>query len=188
MLSPEQINGVHRLHLVEKWSQRRIALHLRIGRHTLTKYLANPVPPSSRRDRPSKLDIFKPALAELLERDLKAPATVLLQRLQTLGYEGGISILKDYLRAMRKNAALRLRAYVRMEPTAGERFDIDWGHFGALSYNGASETVSFCLVDCHSRKMSLEFTHCKSFETFALCHSMRLSRSAAAPASYGSIS
>lgn len=170
MLSPEQINEVHRLHLVEKWSQRRIALHLRIGRHTLTKYLANPAPPPSRRDRPSKLDIFKPALAELLERDPKAPATVLLQRLQTLGYDGGISILKDYLRVMRKNAALR-RAYVRMEPAAGERFDIDWGHFGALTYNGTPRKLyAFCLVECHSRKIYLEFTHSQSFETFARCH------------------
>jgi DNA-binding transcriptional regulator LsrR (DeoR family) len=37
MLSPKQINEIHRLHLVEKWSQRRIARHLRIGRHTLAK-------------------------------------------------------------------------------------------------------------------------------------------------------
>ena len=34
MLSPEQINEIHRLHLVEKWTQRRIARHLHIGRHT----------------------------------------------------------------------------------------------------------------------------------------------------------
>ena len=45
MLSPEQINEVHRLHLVEKWPQRRIARHLHIGRHTLAKYLDNPAPP-----------------------------------------------------------------------------------------------------------------------------------------------
>jgi hypothetical protein len=128
MLSPEQINEIHRLHLVEKWSQRRIARHLRIGRHTLAKYLDNPVPKPSHRDRASKLDTFKPALAELLEKDPQAPAPVLLQRLQTLGYDGGITILKDYLLAVRKNAVLR-RAYVRMEPSPGERFDIDWGHF-----------------------------------------------------------
>ena len=131
MLSPEQISEIHRLHFVEKWPQRRIATHLHIGRHTLAKYLAQPAPPPSRRDRLSKLDAFKPALAELLQQDPKAPATVLLQRLQTLGYDGGITILKDYLQAVRKNAILR-RAYVRMEPGAGERFEIDWRHFGAL--------------------------------------------------------
>jgi hypothetical protein len=25
---------------------------------------------------------------------------------------------------------------VRMEPLAGERFEVDWGHFGALDYSG----------------------------------------------------
>ena len=106
----------------------------------------------SRRDRASKLDTFKPALAELL-----APAPVLLQRLQTLGYDGGITILKDYLLAVLKNAVLR-RAYVRMEPSAGERFDIDWGHFGVLLYDGTPRKLyALCLVECHSRKMYLEF-------------------------------
>jgi hypothetical protein len=92
MLTPEQINEIHRLHFVEKWSQRRIAKHLNIGRHTLAKYLLTPAPPPSRRDRVSKLDAFKPALTELLERDAQAPASVLMQRLQTLGYDGGITI------------------------------------------------------------------------------------------------
>jgi transposase len=170
MLSPEQINEIHRLHLVEKWPQRRIARQLHIGRHTLAKYLDNPAPPVSRRDRASKLDAFKPAVAEMLERDPKAPASVLFQRLQTLGYEGGITILKDYLQAVRKDAVQR-RAYVRMEPSPGERFDIDWGHFGALNYNGTPRKLyAFCLVECHSRKMFLEFTHSQSFETFVRCH------------------
>lgn len=35
-----------------------------------------------------------------------------------------------------KNAAPR-RADVRMEPAPAERFDIDWGYFGALLYKGA---------------------------------------------------
>lgn len=170
MLSPEQINEIHRLHLVEKWPLRRIARHLHIGRHTLAKYLDNLAPPPSRRARTSKLDFFKPALAELLEKDPKAPATVLLQRLQTLGYDGGITVLKDYLQEVRKNSVLR-RAYVRMEPSPGERFDIDWGHCGSLLYNGTPRKLyAFCLVECHSRKMYLEFTHSQSFETFVRCH------------------
>jgi transposase len=170
MLSPEQINEIHRLHFVEKWPQRRIARHLHIGRHTLAKYLDTPAPPPSHRDRTSKLDAFKPAVAELLQQDAQAPAQVLFQRLQTLGYDGGITILKDYLQAVRKSAVLR-RAYVRMEPSPGDRFDIDWGHFGALTYNGTPRKLyAFCLVECHSRKMYLEFTHSQSFETFVRCH------------------
>ena len=58
-----------------------------------------------------------------------------------------------------------------MEPTPGERFEVDWGHFGSLDYNGAPRKLyAFCLVDGHSRKMYLEFTHSQSFETFVRCH------------------
>jgi hypothetical protein len=58
-----------------------------------------------------------------------------------------------------------------VEPGAGERFDIDWGHFGALLYNGAPRKLyAFCLVEAHSRRMYLEFTHSRTFETFVRCH------------------
>ena len=170
MLTPDQINELHRLHLVEKWSLRKISRHLRIGRHTLVKYLRAPAAKPARRDRASKLDPFKPAIAELLQQDPTANAPVIAQRLQPLGYDGGITIIKDYLRALRRSSASR-RAYVRVEPSAGERCDVDWGHFGALVYNGAIRKLyAFCLVESHSRKMYLEFTHSQTFETFARCH------------------
>jgi transposase len=170
MLTSEQINEIHRLLWVEKWSQRKIARRLQIGRHTLAKYLRTPAPPVSRRNRTSKLDAFKPAITELLQQDPEASAEVISQRLKTIGYDGGITILKDYLQALRKETVLR-RAYVRVEPGPGERFDIDWGHFGALIYNGTPRKLyAFCLVEAHSRKMYLEFTHSQSFETFVRCH------------------
>jgi transposase len=170
MLLPEQISEIHRLHWVEKWSVRKISAHLHIGRRTIAKYLDVPSPAVKHRERAGKLNPFKAVITELLQQDPRASAPVILQRLQTLGYDGGNTIIKDYLRALRKNAATR-RAYVRVEPAAGERFDIDWGHFGALVYNGATRKLyAFCLVESHSRKMYLEFTHSQSFEAFVRCH------------------
>jgi transposase len=170
MLTPDQISEIHRLHRVEKWSLRKIAQHLRIGRHTLTKYLESPAQKPARRDRASKLDPFKAAITELLHQDPAANAPVIAQRLRPLGYDGGVTVIKDYLRAVRRTSVAR-RAYVRMEPSPGERCDVDWGHFGALLYKGAPRKLyGFCLVECHSRKMFLEFTHSQSFETFARCH------------------
>ncbi len=87
MLTSDQINNIHRLHLVEKWPLRKIARHLKIGRRTLAKYIQTPAPPPTRRDRGSKLDPFKAAIAELLDRDSTAPATVIAERLRTLGYD-----------------------------------------------------------------------------------------------------
>ena len=63
MLTPDQINQIHRLHWVEKWPLRKIARHLRIGRRTIAKYLDAPAPAPAHRDRASKLDPFKPAIA-----------------------------------------------------------------------------------------------------------------------------
>src|SRR6185437_12750325 len=170
MLTPDQINTIHRLHLVDKWPLRKIARHLHIGRRTVAKYIQTPAPLPTHRDRASKLDPFKPAISELLERDATAPATVIAEHLRTLGFEGGITIVKDYLQALRTEARNR-RAYVRMEPGPGERFEVDWGHFGALVYNhNPRKLYAFCLVECHSRKLYLEFTHSQSFETFVRCH------------------
>ena len=170
MLSADQINNLHRLHGVEKWSMRKIATHLHIGRRTILKYLETPAPPPTRRDRTSKLDPFKAVIAELLEQDPAARSTVITQRLRTLGYDGGQTIVRDYIRALYAQSKAR-RAYVRVEPGPGERFDMDWGHFDSIVYNGtARKLYAFCLVEAHSRKMYLEFTHSQSFETFARCH------------------
>jgi hypothetical protein len=78
--------------------------------------------------------------------------------------------VQDYVLAVRPKPESR-RAFVRMEPIAGERFEVDWGHFGSLSYSGdARKLYAFALVDAHSRMLYIEFTHSQSFETFARCH------------------
>jgi len=125
MLTAEQINSIHRLHWAEHWSVRKIARHLHLARRTISQYLVTPARSAARRQRASKLDPFKATIAELLEQDAEASAMVIVQRLRPLGFTGGLSILKDYLHALRAQTAAR-RAYVRMEPGPGERFEIDW--------------------------------------------------------------
>lgn len=169
-ITAEQIHEIHRLHYGEQWSRRRIARQLGLGRETVSKYLQAPWRPKARRPRASQLDGFKPAIAELLARDAEASAVVIRQRLQALGYRGGITILRMYLQTRRERVKPR-RAYVRVEVSAGARCDVDRGHFGSLDYGGHRRKLyAFVLVEGHSRKMYLEFTHGQNFETFARCH------------------
>jgi transposase len=119
MLTPEQINTIHRLHFAEQWSIRRIARHLHIGRRTIAQYLVTPARTAARRPRASKLDPFKATIAELLEQDAEASAVVIAQRLRPQGFAGGLSILKEYLHSLRGNSQAK-RAYVRMEPSSGD--------------------------------------------------------------------
>jgi len=170
MLDTEQINDLHRLYWSERWSIRKIERHLKMGWRTIRKYLKAPAQGPALRSRASKLDSFKGNIAEWLEKDPLVTAAVIEQRLRPLGYTGGASILQEYVRKVRPQSAPR-RAFVRMEPVAGERFEVDWGHFGALTYSGDTRKLyAFTLVDAHSRMMYVEFTHCQSFETFVRCH------------------
>lgn len=92
-------------------------------------------------------------------KDPRVTAAVIEQRLRPLGYDGGSSILQEYVRKVRPQLAPR-RAFVCMEPVAGERFGVDWGHFGALDYSGDSRKLyAFALVDAHSRMMYVEFAY-----------------------------
>jgi transposase len=170
MLTTEQINDLHRLYWSEHWPIRKIERQLNIGWRTIRKYLDAPAQAPVHRDRPSKLDPFKGAVAEWLEKDPGVSAAVIEQKLRAAGYRGGHSILREYVRNARPHIAPK-RAFVRMEPLAGERFEVDWGHFGALSYSGdIRKLYAFALVDAHSRMLYVEFTHSQSFGTFARCH------------------
>lgn len=171
VLGPARINAIYRLHHDEKWSVRRIARELHIARKTILKYLRSPAGGVTvRKPRKTKLDAFRPMVRELVERDPQASAVVILDRLRPLGYLGQITILRDYLKTVRQ-AARPARAFVRVESRPGDRFEVDWGHFGALDYQGDQRKLyAFCLIECHSRRLYVEFTHSQSFETFIRCH------------------
>jgi transposase len=122
MLTTDQINEIHRLYWSEHWPVRKIERQLNIGWKTIRKYLDTPAQDATHRLRPSKLDPFKGAIAEWLEKDPRVTAAVIEQKLRSLGYQGGHSIIREHVRDVRP--APPKRAFVRMEPLAGERFEV----------------------------------------------------------------
>jgi len=170
MLTTDQINDLHRLYWSERWPIRKIERHLRMGWHTIKKYLEAPAQGPAQRQRESKLDPFKATIADWLEKDPTVTAAVVEQRLRALGYKGGHSVLRAYVHTVRPQSRPS-RAFLRMEPSPGERFEVDWGHFGVLDYaSDKRKLYAFALVEAHSRMLYLEFTHSQSFETFVRCH------------------
>src|ERR1700686_794893 len=170
MLTTDQINDLHRLYWSERWPIRKIERHLHINWRTIKKYLDAPAQGSAQRQRESKLDPFKTIISEWLEKDPTVTAAVVEQRLHPLGYRGGHTILREYVHSTRPERKPH-RAFLRMEPPPGERFEVDWGHFGVLEYAGDKRKLyAFALVEAHSRMLYLEFTHSQSFETFVRCH------------------
>jgi transposase len=168
MVDKRTIFEMHRL-ADQGLSVRSIARTLHLARKTVAKYLRDPNPPRQRVQRTRQLDPFQDEIARLLAIDPKVSAVVLRQRIAEQGFDGGITIVRDYLRRVRP-AAHPKPAFVRFESPPGHQCQIDWGHFGSLAY-GNTRRKLYCLavVECHSRLLYLAFTHSQRQETFHRC-------------------
>jgi transposase len=168
MIDKRTIFEIHRL-ANEGVSVRKIAKTIGISRRCVCRYLKEPTLERPKVARMSKLDPFKEQIRSLLEADPRASGALIHQRLRQLGYQGGITILRDHLRAVRP-ASRKRRPFIRFESSPGEQCQVDWGHFGSLAY-GATRRKLYCLavIECHSRMLYLEFTHSMRQETLHRC-------------------
>src|SRR5208283_1076472 len=112
---------------------RGIARSLKVGRKTVAKYLDNPNPTKPEVKQASKLDSFKDEIARLLDIDPKVSGEVIRQRLVHLGFSGGKTIVNDYLQTVLGQHKEK-RPFIRFESPPGVQLQIDWGHFGSLTY------------------------------------------------------
>lgn len=164
MIERRTVFEIHHL-AHDGFSVRKIAARLGLSRQTVQKYLDDPHPQRPRMPRASKLTPFKDEIARLLATDPKVSAAVMCQRLTERGFDGSLTIVRDYLRHVRPHATPKV-AFIRFESAPGVQCQIDWGHFGSLTY-GHTERKLYCLavVECHSRLLYLEFTHSQRQET-----------------------
>ena len=56
-------------------------------------------------------------------------AAQILQRIQEIGFDGGYSIVKDYVRTIRPKHS---PAYLTLSFAPGECAQVDWGSFGSV--------------------------------------------------------
>ena len=133
-----------------------IGKELGISKNTARKYKQPGVSPPGKIDRPSKLDAYKPLLHELMADGIYN-CVVLLDRLREAGYDGGISILKDYVHPFRPPK--KLPAVRRYETAPGKQAQMDWGICHYTDNGGTAHKVPvFVMVLGHSRAKYIEFT------------------------------
>jgi transposase len=168
MINRHTVFEIHRLYH-QGLSKQKIAAILHIDPKTVRKFIIDPDPQRSPIRRPSKLDPFKEKIQRLLEIDSTASAAVILQRITPQGFDGGMTILKDYLHTLRDHFKKK-EAFIRFESLPGEQCQVDWGHFGSIAY-GDTKRKLYCLaaLECHSRLLYLEFTHSQRQETLHRC-------------------
>jgi transposase len=156
---------VLKLALVEGLSARAISKRLGISRNTVRRMLGR----APKRDlkparRTSMLAAYESQIRQWLEDtpELKAPGV--LERLRPLGYEGGITIVRDLLQRLRPRPGRT--PYLTLDFSPGEVMQVDWADFG-FAIPGCPRRVSgFVMALCYSRYLYLEFTLSQTFGSF----------------------
>lgn len=102
MLDVERWAELRREHFVRGVSIKELMRRTGLARNTIRSALRSDEPPAFRCPvRPSKLDPFKEEIHELLRMDPKLPGVRVRELIAPLGFDGGKSIVDDYLREVR---------------------------------------------------------------------------------------
>jgi len=116
---------IRRMKEVEGLSMHEIVRRTGHDRNAVRRALRREGPPGYvRPPRPSKLDPFKDEITRLLHADARIPGKRLRELIEAIGYDGGKTILDDYLREVRPLFERR-RTYQRTVYRPGELLQFD---------------------------------------------------------------
>ncbi len=161
---------VLRLHLTEGKGIRSIAKRTKLHRKTVRKLLglASGERKAEAAPRPSSiLDPYQQEISKALDdcADIRAPAV--LDRLRAMGYQGGITVVRDRLRLLRprpKQEAFFTRSY-----GPGQMLQVDWADFGFALPGCARRVSAFVAALAFSRHLYLEFVLSQAMGAFLRC-------------------
>ena len=118
MIDYATFQRIQHLHRVEQLTAAQIALAMAMDARTVRRWLDEPQFRASCHPgaRPSKLDPYKAYIRRLLEHHPYSAAQI-LNRLREAGYDGGVTIVKDYVQRVRP---VRAPAFLTLHFAHGE--------------------------------------------------------------------
>lgn len=141
-----------------------------VDRKTAKKYAnLDTYDPFFRKERPQgKLDPFKEYVKSRLDK-YPLSAVRIFDEIKPQGYQGKISILRDFMKTLRKESSYD--AVMRFETAPGQQAQIDWGEFGTMEVGGGQEKLhGFHMILGYSRMRYVEFTTSMNLRTLIRCH------------------
>jgi len=164
MIDKRTLFEIHRLKDMGM-SNREIAQTIGCSRKTVSKYIANPeLKPVKHKGRTLKLAPHHDYIREIINKYPKLKAPVVLRQIQKKGFDGEISILRDFLRKLRGQSSVR-QAYCRFESEPGQQMQVDWGHFGTITYGTTKRKLyGLAVIESYSRMLYISFTHSQKQE------------------------
>jgi transposase len=166
-------NSVITLHS-KGWPIRRISRELGISRNRIRRMLASnsalrdtaPGEEIARKNkRPGKLDPYKGFIAEFLEKYSNITGQRVYEHLMQKGFDGKITIVRDYLQGLRRVGSKMPVRLVETDP--GQRAAHDWSDY-KIHFTASGKTVQvtfFSYILSHSRRQYIEVVDDKTQKT-----------------------
>lgn len=168
MISKEDFIVVHALH--EKGHNiSEISKLTKLDRKTVRKRLNETVLAPSTRvvTQLSKLEPYKSYIKDFIGKDNhRIPYSAILPDIQAMGYQGGRSILQDFLTKEYRSMNIERDPIVRFETFPGEQMQVDWT---TIRY-GKSPIYGFVATLGYSRHTFVWFTDNMEAKTLISCH------------------
>jgi transposase len=117
--------------------------------------LENPSPTPPREKNASKLDPYKERIKEKMAKHLTC--TRILREIKQEGYDGGRTILADYIRKNSAAPAPRKKAWRRFETAPGEEIQFDWSPYRVPLGGKERAVYAFGVTLGYSRKSHIRF-------------------------------
>lgn len=167
-------NTVITLHVQKQWSIRRISRELgisreRIRRMLLSNSVSRDTTPASgimpKKKRPGKLDPYKEFISELLKKYSDITGQRVYEHLKQKGFDGEITIVRDYLKTIRSMGS---KTPVRMvETDPGQRGAHDWSDYNITftSSDKTEQVTFFSYILGYSRRQYIEVVDDKKQQT-----------------------
>ena len=162
------------------WSIRSISRDLGISRGRVRRLLArntgsrdttgtDKVP--VKRKGKSKVDPYKDDISIFLKKHSKATNQRVLEHIRGKGYDGGRTILGDYLLSIRRPGSKKPVRMVETDP--GQRAAHDWSDYN-ISFTGGSDekrarVTFFSYILAHCRRQYIEVVEDKTQKTLLRC-------------------
>lgn len=159
-LTDELAEEIVRLHGMA-FSIRKTAKTTGLGRKVVKRvlmdrgFIENPSPRPRRKESAGKLDPYKERIDEKMAKQLTI--TRILRELKEEGYDGGRTILADYIHKNSAAPAPKKRVWRRFETAPGEETQFDWSPYRVLLGGKERAVHAFGAVLGFCRKMHIRF-------------------------------
>ena len=163
-----------------------IARQTGLDRKTVRRYVERGLEPPAYQLRPPRANKIAPFQAYLRDRVAAYPeltASRLHRELRDLGYSGGYTAVKVFLRSIRPSSSAGFE--VRFETPPGRQAQVDFAHFRTIFTDepGTEHVVwLFSLVLGHSRMLWGRFVPRQDMQTVLRCHTAAFEALGGAPA------